>query len=103
MIQVTPEAADKLRELRGDDPTRAYLRLYVAGRSCCGYQYALAFDATADEKDAVLEEAGIPVAIDPTSAPYCEGAKIEWVDDETAGSGFLVTNPSVRGSCACQG
>ena len=54
MIEVTPAAADKLRELRGADPSRAYLRLWVAGRSCCGYQYSLAFDEKVERATEVV-------------------------------------------------
>src|SRR3989442_7349591 len=43
-IQATPEAATKLQELRADEPKRAVLRLYVAGRSCCSFIYRLALD-----------------------------------------------------------
>ncbi len=108
MIAFAPGAAEKLRELRGADPSRAYLRLYVAGRSCSGYHYGLAFDSTTDGTDAVVEEAGIPVAIDEQSRPYCDGATIEYVDEnEYPGGGFRVTNPtlgadgSCGGSCSC--
>jgi len=88
-IEVTPEAATKLQELRADDPKRAFLRLYVAGRSCCSFMYGLAFDENAEETDA-------------QSLPYCDGAKVEWVDGPE-GTGFLVRNPSLGGSCACGG
>ena len=54
-IEVTPEAATKLQELRADDPKRAFLRLYVSGRSCCSFMYGLAFDENADETDAVTD------------------------------------------------
>lgn len=102
MIAFAAGAAEKLREIRGDDPSRAYLRLYVAGRSCCGYQYGLAFDSSADSTDEVVEEAGIPVAIDEQSRPYCAGATIEYVDEtEYPGGGFRVTNPTLASSCAC--
>lgn len=102
MIAFAPGAAEKLRELRGADPSRAYLRLYVAGRSCCGYQYGLAFDSSADGTDEIVEEAGIPVAIDEQSRPYCDGATIEYVsEDEYPGGGFRVSNASLGGSCSC--
>ncbi|HET7701046.1 MAG TPA: iron-sulfur cluster assembly accessory protein [Candidatus Limnocylindria bacterium] len=108
MIAFTSGAAEKLRELRGADPARAYLRLYVAGRSCSGYQYGLAFDSSTDGTDEVVEAAGIPVAIDEQSRPYCDGATIEYVDEaEYPGGGFRVTNPrleaggSCGGSCSC--
>ncbi|HEV8534461.1 MAG TPA: iron-sulfur cluster assembly accessory protein [Candidatus Limnocylindria bacterium] len=101
-VEVTPEAATKLLELRADDPKRAYLRLYVAGRSCCSFQYGLAFDAEPDETDAVTEVAGLRIAIDAQSRPYCDGTKVEWVDGPQ-GTGFLVQNPSLSSSCGCGG
>src|SRR5712692_6737273 len=102
-IEVTPEAATKLQELRADDPgKRAFLRLYVSGRSCCSFMYGLAFDENAEETDAVTHAAGLKVAIDAQSLPYCDGAKVEWVEGPE-GTGFLVRNPSMGGSCACGG
>lgn len=101
-IEVTPEAATKLLELRADDPKRAYLRLYVSGRSCCSFMYGLAFEESTAESDAVTQAAGLKVAIDAQSLPYCDGAKVEWVDGPE-GTGFLVRNPSVGGTCGCGG
>ena len=102
-IEFTPEAATKLQELRADDPgKRAFLRLYVSGRSCCSFMYGLAFDEKTDETDAVTHAAGLKVAIDAQSLPYCDGAKVEWVDGPE-GTGFLVRNPSLGGGCACGG
>ncbi len=101
-IEVTPEAATKLIELRADDPKRAFLRVYVAGRSCCSFQYGLAFDEKPDETDAVTEVAGIRMAIDAQSRPFCDGTRIEWVDGPE-GTGFLVRNPSQAGGCSCGG
>jgi len=101
-IEVTPEASLKLRELSADDPKRALVRLYVAGRSCCSFMYGLAFDEKPDETDAVREVAGLRVAIDAQSRPYVDGTKIEWVDGPE-GTGFMVTNPSQSGACGCGG
>jgi len=101
VIELTPAAADKLRELRGDDPARAYLRMWVAGRSCCGYQYSLAFDEKTEAEDAVLETAGIPLAIDQESAQFCEGAKIDYLDESSGPGGFVVTNERFGGGCSC--
>jgi iron-sulfur cluster insertion protein len=101
-IEMTPEAATKVRELQEGDPKRALLRLYVMGRTCCSYQYGLAFDAAPDEADTVRDVAGVRVAIDRVSAPYCDGARIEWVDGPE-GTGFLVRNPTLGGACSCNG
>jgi iron-sulfur cluster assembly accessory protein len=102
-IEVTPDAATKLLELRADDPKqRAFLRLYVAGRSCCSVMFGLAFDENPAETDAVTEVAGLRIAMDAQSRPFCDGAKVEWVDG-AEGTGFLVRNASMGGSCACSG
>ena len=76
MIEMTPIAAEKLRELRGTDPSRAFLRMYVAGKSCCSTQFGLAFDASPDEKDTVSDVAGIPLAVDPVSQPYADDVAV---------------------------
>jgi len=109
VIDFAPGAAEKLRELRGDDPTRAFLRVYVAGKSCSGYRYGLAFDSSTEGTDQVIESAGIPVAIDSQSQPYVDGATIEYVDEsEYPGGGFRVTNAKLAtegggcgGGCSC--
>jgi iron-sulfur cluster assembly accessory protein len=110
VIDFAPGAAEKLKELRGDDPTRAFLRVYVAGKTCSGYRYGLAFDSSADGSDQVIEAKGIPVAIDEMSQPYCDGATIEYVDEtQYPGGGFRVTNAKFAsgegcgGACSCGG
>ncbi len=107
MIELTPVAADKLRELRQSEPARTYLRLFVAGRTCSGYQYGLALDDKVEEKDTVSELNGIQVAVDPVSQPYCDGATIDFVSTPD-GEGFIVRNASLveegggcGGSCSC--
>lgn len=100
MIELTPLAIEKLNELRGREPTSAVLRVYVRGRSCCGYAYGLAFDERASDDDAVVERDGIAVAIDPQSLPHVEGSTIDYVD-ALMGGGFTVRNPRIGGSCAC--
>src|SRR5438094_1249110 len=100
-IQVTPEAATKLRELRADDPKRAFLRLYVSGRSCCSFNYGLAFDEHADETDADTHAAGLKVAIDAQSLPYCDGAKVERVDGP-GGTGLLGRKPWLGATRGCR-
>ncbi len=96
-IDLTPIAAEKLRDLRGEDPTKSYLRLFVAGQGCCGVRFGLAFEEKTEPQDAVVESSGVPLTIDPESQPFCEGATIDYVETPT-GAGF-----TVRGAAAAQG
>jgi iron-sulfur cluster assembly accessory protein len=102
VIELTPLAAEKLTGLMSQSPAPQVLRVYVAGKSCCGYQYGLALDDARLPDDAVVERAGIEVAIDPDSLPYLEGATIDFVD-ALMGGGFTVRNPTLDtgGGCAC--
>jgi iron-sulfur cluster insertion protein len=99
-IDVSPAAAAKLLELRAGDRSRSFLRLYVAGRTCCSYQYGMVFEESLDAQDVVQESAGISFAIDPTSRPACNGASIDFVD-APEGGGFLVQGPVIGDGCGC--
>lgn len=107
MIELTPVAQSKLLEVRDLEPARQVLRVFVRGRTCAGYAYGLALDdATADD-DAVFEQGGIRVAIDPLSVQFVDGARIDYVES-SEGSGFIVTNERFAeaggcgsGGCAC--
>lgn len=107
MIELTPTAQAKLLEVRDIEPARQVLRLFVRGRTCSGYSYGLALDDNAGADDAVFEQGGIKVAIDPVSAQFVEGARIDYIES-SEGAGFIVTNESEAGGgggcgggCSC--
>ena len=101
MIELTPIAAEQLRTLRADDPANQFLRLYVAGKTCCGYRYGLAFDEASSDEDTVTERAGISIAVDAESLPFVKGSVVDFVDSP-AGRGFTVRNPELGGGgCTC--
>lgn len=101
MIELTPNAAERLRSLRSGELAASYVRVYVAGKSCCGYRYGLAFDDATGPQDTIIEAGGIPLAIDEQSRPQLEGATVDFVD-ALIGGGFMVSNPRLDGGgCAC--
>lgn len=103
MIELTPTAQTKLLEVRGLEPGRQILRVFVRGKSCSGYVYGLALDEGTSDEDAVFEQGGIRVAVDPTSFQFVDGARIDYVES-SEGAGFIVTNERFAGGeCACGG
>src|SRR5207244_11579657 len=98
----TAKCTYNIQKLSHNKQRPADRRVYVIGRTSCSYQYGLSFDEKPDETDTIREVAGIPIAVDQVSAPYCEGATVEWVDGPE-GTGFLVRNPSMSGTCGCNG
>lgn len=100
-IALTELAAAKIREVLGEQglaPEESNLRVYVAGGSCCGPSFGLAFD-TARDDDVQVEASGMNVLIDPMSLPHLKGATIDFVDTPEV-TGFKVTVPNAGGGCS---
>jgi iron-sulfur cluster assembly protein len=101
IVSLTAGAAAKIKDLMAEEPDgeAAVLRIAVQGGGCSGFQYALGFDRGPQEGDNEVESHGIPVVVDPFSAPYLAGTEIDWVEGLQAG--FAINNPNVSGSCGC--
>jgi len=101
-ITLTERAATKVRDLMAEDPEdgSAVLRIAVQGGGCSGFQYALGFDRGAQDGDHELSQHGVTVVVDPFSAPYLQGASIDYLDSITE-SGFKIENPNAASSCGC--
>jgi iron-sulfur cluster assembly accessory protein len=102
MIELTPTAQAKLLEVRDIEPARRVLRVFVRGRTCSGYSYGLALDEGAAADDAVFEQGGITVAVDPVSAQFVDGARVDYIES-SEGAGFIVTNELLGGGGSCGG
>ena len=110
MIDITPTAADKVRELLEESGKSDHaLRIFVRGMSCSGPAYGMALDNEPREDDSVAEFSGVRILVDPLSAQYVEGAQVDYVDG-LMGRGFTVTNPNFAtqgggcgGNCSCGG
>ena len=59
----------------------------------------LGFDTVADG-DVELELQGVPVVVDPFSAPYLRGTTIDFLNTIQE-SGFKIDNPNATASCGC--
>jgi iron-sulfur cluster insertion protein len=102
-VLLTPAAAEVVRGLlkeRNLDDTYA-LRIYIAGRTCSGFQYGMALDNNPQETDSLFESEGLKVLVDEQSIQYMAGARVDYIEDER-GKGFLVENPIQPPSCSCE-
>jgi len=102
LITITPGAATKIRELLAEEPdgNALVLRVAIQGGGCSGFQYGLGFDSGAAEGDIELELEGVPVVVDPFSAPYLRGTTIDFLNTIQE-SGFKIDNPNATASCGC--
>jgi iron-sulfur cluster assembly accessory protein len=58
------------------------------------------FDERLLDGDAVRDFDGVEVVVDKMSAPYLDGASIDFADTIEQ-QGFTIDNPNAGGSCAC--
>jgi iron-sulfur cluster assembly protein len=102
VLTVTPTAASKILELMQEEPSEdvAVLRVAIQGGGCSGFQYGLGFDRGAAEGDLEFEQHGVRVVVDPFSAPYLQGATVDFLDGLQE-SGFKIENPNAVASCGC--
>ena len=76
------------------------LRIAVQPGGCAGLRYNLYFDDRTLDGDLTKDFGGITLTVDRMSAPYVEGATIDFVDTIEK-QGFTIDNPNAQGSCAC--
>ena len=76
------------------------LRIAVQPGGCAGLRYNLFFDDRTLDGDLTVEFGGVGLTVDRMSAPYIQGATIDFVDTIEK-QGFTIDNPNATGSCAC--
>src|SRR3954470_3849629 len=100
IVSLTPAAAVKIRDLMAGEEDVSVLRVAIEGGGCSGFQYGLGFDRGAQEGDLEFECEGVTVVVDPFSAPYLMGARVDYLETIQE-SGFKIENPNATASCGC--
>lgn len=100
-VILTDAAAAKVKSLleqQGEEGLA--LRVAVQPGGCSGLRYQLYFDDRSMDGDVVTTFNGVNVVTDRMSAPYLNGASIDFVDTIEK-QGFTIDNPNATNSCAC--
>jgi len=100
-VKLTDAAAGKAKALldqEGRDDLK--LRIAVQPGGCAGLRYQLFFDERDLDGDQLQEFNGLKLVVDRMSAPYLQGAVIDFADTIEK-QGFTIDNPNATGSCAC--
>ncbi len=100
-VTLTDAAASKAKSLldqEGRDDLA--LRIAVQPGGCAGLRYNLFFDDRSLDGDLTGDFGGVTLTVDRMSAPYVQGAIIDFVDTIEK-QGFTIDNPNATGSCAC--
>ena len=99
-IELTPDAAKKVRQTMQQKPEILGLRLGVQGGGCSGFSYLIQFDSAARPQDHVFDFDGAKVFVDPKSLVYLNGMRVDYKADLMQ-QGFVLHNPNARQTCGC--
>lgn len=100
-VILTDGAAAKAKSLLDQEGRNDLaLRIAVQPGGCAGLRYNLFFDDRTLDGDLTVEHSDVTLRVDRMSAPYLQGATIDFADTIDK-QGFTIDNPNASGSCAC--
>ncbi len=101
MITISPSAKVKIQDLLSEENNpNLFLRTFVQGGGCSGFQYGFTFDSDKNEDDFEIDVGAWKVLVDSMSMTYLQGATIDYVE-ELMGSQFTIKNPNATNTCGC--
>lgn len=101
MFTVTDRARERIVDILYDEGRpEVYLRTYVQGGGCSGFQYGFMLDYTKNEDDFSVPVAPFEVLVDSISMQYLMGATLDY-QEELMGSSFVIENPNASSHCGC--
>jgi len=99
-ITLTEAAANRVNKFLTNRGKGVGVRLGVRTSGCSGMAYVLEFVDEAEEDDAIFEDRGVKVVIDPKSLLYLDGTELDFVT-EGLSEGFKFNNPNTKEQCGC--
>jgi iron-sulfur cluster insertion protein len=97
MINVTDSAKKQLDEILMDDVSMKYVRAFISGGGCSGFNYGFTLEADKEEDDFVIDN----LVVDALSMNYFDNATIDFTRDKLKGSQFVISNPNAKTTCGC--
>lgn len=98
MLTVTASAIEQIKEILLEEPTSKYVRAFIEGGGCSGFNYGFTLEDTKGEDDFEVIDS---LLVDSASMQYYAGSTIDFKKDRLSGSSFIVTNPNAKSTCGC--
>jgi iron-sulfur cluster insertion protein len=103
MITVTESAQMKIADILIEEGAK-YVRTFVQGGGCSGFQYGFTMDDEKNEDDFEIPfqvyGSEFVVLVDSMSMTYLTGAIVDYKEDIN-GSQFNIKNPNAQTTCGC--
>jgi iron-sulfur cluster assembly protein len=99
-IMLTESAAERVRTHLAQRGAGLGLRLGIKKTGCSGFAYVVNYADKINADDAVFEEKGVKVVVDPSSLPLIDGTLVDFVK-QGLNEAFKFQNPKAKGECGC--
>jgi len=101
VITLTDAATSKVKDLiDAEGEPELALRVAVRPGGCSGFSYEMFFDSDVAPDDLTVEQGGVRVVVDPSSAQLLTGATLDYKDGLQQ-AGFSINNPNAQRTCGC--
>ncbi len=98
MLTVTVNAIEQIKEILLEEESSKYVRAFIEGGGCSGFNYGFMIDDVKNEDDFEVTE---KLLVDAASMQYFTGATIDYKKDRLTGSQFVISNPNAKSTCGC--
>ena len=97
MITLTESAKKQINEIIIEDGVGKYVRAFISGGGCSGFNYGFILEEEKQEDDFIFDS----LIVDALSMEYFNNATIDYTSDKLKGSQFSITNPNAKSTCGC--
>ena len=99
-ISLTDSAAERVKTFLQKRGKGVGVRVGVKTTGCSGMAYTIEFADQIEDSDAVFEEKGVKVIVNPKSLVYLSGTQLDF-GKEGLNEGFKFNNPNEKDRCGC--
>jgi iron-sulfur cluster assembly protein len=99
-ISLTESAATRVKTFLAARGRGVGLRLGVRKTGCSGFAYVINYADAPDPGEAVFEDQGVRIFVDPGSLKLIDGTVVDFVK-QGLNEAFRFRNPNVKGECGC--
>lgn len=100
-ITITHNATDRIKTLLSQrNKPSIGIRILIETKGCSGMKYKIEYANQVNKFDAIVEQNGVSVLIDPKAMLFIIGTEMDYIEEELS-SGFIFRNPNEKGKCGC--